>query len=268
VKLELDNAPPDARARVCGELLQTYPDLSQNRAIVRLFESYGVDVSGMKDPPDMLASTALAALQDIAVWYTGETRKLKRPDDIAQFHHHLRTALDDLLLGYAPLLSGLTRFENQLAIRSPSGSPGVASAAELASSLLDWQVDNQRARAELRASFAELMMHQVALLRGVMRGVKTLLAELSPDVIEKAGEAEVAQGGIRRLFARPDLWATYKRRHSDLSDEENERFRILFGADFVNEYRQFANEAREETSTNDPAPSPEVLPAQVPARDE
>ena len=47
------------------------------------------------------------------------------------------------------------------------------------------------------------------------------------------------------VFAGPaNPWAVYKRRHSDLSDEENERFRILFGADFVNEYRQFASEAR------------------------
>jgi type VI secretion system protein ImpI len=213
----------------------------------------------MKDPSDPLATTALAALQDIAVWYAGETRELKRPEDVAEFHDRLRTTLDDLLLGYAPLLSGLTRFENEMAIRSPNASPGVESAAELATSLLDWQTDNRRIRAELRASFAELMMHQVALLRGVMRGVKTLLAELSPEVIEKAVEAEsVPQGAIRRLFVRPDPWTTYKRRHSDLSDEENERFRILFGAEFVSEYRQFAKEAGADAATVDPVRSPQT----------
>jgi type VI secretion system protein ImpI len=256
LRLELDPAAPEARARICQDLLEAHAGLSQNRSIVALFEHYGVDTSEMKDPSDPLATTALAALQDIAVWYAGESRELKRPEDVEAFHDRLRTTLDDLLLGYAPLLSGLTRFENEMAIRSPNASPGVESAAELAASLLDWQTDNGRIRAELRASFAELMMHQVALLRGVMRGVKTLLAELSPEVIEKAVEAESTQGSIRRLFVRPDPWTTYKRRHSDLSDEENERFRILFGAEFVSEYRQFAKEAGADTAAADPARSP------------
>ena len=97
----------------------------------------------------------------------------------------------------------------------------------------------------MRANLAELMMHQVALLRGVMRGVKALLTELSPAVIEEALERELPPGGaIGRLFSRPDPWTAYKRRHSDLSDEENERFRLLFGDEFVNEYRQFAREGR------------------------
>jgi type VI secretion system protein ImpI len=249
LKQELDLAPPDFRAQVCEDLLASHPSLAQNRGLVALFESYGLEVlSAPKDAPNALAATALAALQDIAVWYTGESRELKRAEDVAEFHQRLRTALDDLLLGYAPLLSGLNQFENQMAIRSADASTNVpGSAAELAALLLDWQTDNRSVRAALRASFAELMMHQVALLRGVMRGVKTLLAELSPEVIEKAAEEE----GGRRLFGRLDPWTTYKRRHSDLSDEENERFRILFGTDFVNEYRQFSSEARAEDAGAD-----------------
>ena len=139
-----------------------------------------------------------------------------------------------------------------MAIRGPdSAAAPLPSAAELAASLLDWRRDDARPRANLRASLAELMMHQVALLRGVMRGVKALLTELSPAVIEEALEREPpARGALGRMFSRPDPWTVYKRRHSDLADEENERFRLLFGSDFVSEYRQFTHEGHGEGGTD------------------
>jgi predicted component of type VI protein secretion system len=82
------------------------------------------------------------------------------------------------------------------------------------------------------------MMHEVALLNGVQSGVKALLMELSPIRIEKAAAMD-----RHSIFSRVDPWAVYKRRHSDLADEEGERFRLLFGPEFVEEYRQFARES-------------------------
>jgi hypothetical protein len=49
-------------------------------------------------------------------------------------------------------------------------------------------------------------------------------------------------GSSQHLLPRRPL-AVYKRRHSDLADEEGERFRLLFGPEFVEEYRQFARES-------------------------
>jgi hypothetical protein len=61
--------------------------------------------------------------------------------------------------------------------------------------------------------------------------------ELSPTRIEKAATAD-----RRGLFSRADPWTVYKRRHSDLADEEGERFRLLFGPYFVEEYLQFTRQ--------------------------
>jgi hypothetical protein len=80
-------------------------------------------------------------------------------------------------------------------------------------------------------------MHEVALLNGFQSGVEALLTELSPTRIEKAA-ATTGRG----LFSRVDRSTVYKRRHSDLADEENERFRLVFGPEFVEEYRQFMGE--------------------------
>lgn len=246
---ELAAASAPERPAICHELLRAHPQLATCDGIAKLLASHGVGTSRVTAGTGPLEAAALTALQELVSWYIGAPRTLTRPDEIAAFQQRLRTTLDDLLLGYPPLLAGLNQFERQMAIRLPNASAGAqVSAADLARALLDWQITDEPTRTELRANLTELTMHQVALLRGVMRGVKALLAELSPEVIEQTGEREATpQGAVRRLFARPDPWATYKRRHSDLADEENERFRLLFGADFVNEYRQFIHEARAET---------------------
>jgi predicted component of type VI protein secretion system len=98
-------------------------------------------------------------------------------------------------------------------------------------------------------------MHQVALLHGVMRGVKALLTELAPATIESI--ARERKKGILP-FGGPDPWAIYKERHADFSDEENERFRVMFGADFAEEYRLLTGEARKGDSHGSAAPPKRV----------
>jgi type VI secretion system protein ImpI len=247
----IEAAPFPDRTKICVELLRFFPQLAENVEVRDIFQRNGVVL-----PPIEQGSTkgaaALRAMTDLAIWYTGRQVELANSAEVSAFARRLQTTLDDFLLGYIPLLTGLSKFEDQMAIRGPdSAAAPLPSAAELAASLLDWRRDDARPRANLRASLAELMMHQVALLRGVMRGVKALLTELSPVVIEEALEREPpARGALGRMFSRPDPWTVYKRRHSDLADEENERFRLLFGSDFVSEYRQFTHEGHGEGGTD------------------
>jgi type VI secretion system protein ImpI len=239
----IEGAPFSDRTKICVELLRLYPQLADHPAVREIFQRNGIVLSPLEQGSTTSAS-ALRAMTDLAIWYTGRQVELANSGEVSAFAHRLQTTLDDFLLGYIPLLAGLNKFEDQMAIRGPdSAAAPPPSAAELASSLLDWKRDDALPRANLRSSLAELMMHQVALLRGVMRGVKALLTELSPGVIEEALERETSpRGALGRMFSRPDPWTVYKRRHSDLADEENERFRLLFGSDFVNEYRQFTHE--------------------------
>ena len=60
-------------------------------------------------------------------------------------------------------------------------------------------------------------------------------------------------------FARSRaLWSLFCERYADLADEEHERFRILFGPEFVSEYRQFTRET--------PALKPSGRPSGAPPR--
>jgi hypothetical protein len=189
--------------------------------------------------PDPLATAAHDELQKLAAWYTGRDRRLMTPAEVAAFVQNLRGALDEFLLGYVPLLAGVARFEQRLAISS-SAHHFPSSPVELARALMDCRQSNEGLREQLRSTFAELMMHQVALLNAVMSGVMALLAELAPEAIEQAARDEPrAAGVLGRVLSPPDPWSVYKKRHGDLTDEENERFRVLFGREFAEVYRQY-----------------------------
>jgi predicted component of type VI protein secretion system len=246
---ELEAAPATARTIICEEIARTYPALANEPAVQALMAKYGhrrgpaaAPARGLGTHP--FAESALLALQDLASWYLGRERALVTPGDIAAFKDNLRGALDEFLLGYGPLLAGVVRFEQQMAIPSANPAPLPSAPAELARKLVDWRGDTGSFRQQLRSTFAELMMHHVAVLNGVMRGVKALLTELAPEVIEEAAKRERSQlGAWARLFSRIDPWRIYRKRHADLADEENERFRLLFGREFVDEYRQFTGKA-------------------------
>jgi type VI secretion system protein ImpI len=80
------------------------------------------------------------------------------------------------------------------------------------------------------------MLHQVALLDGVMEGVRSLLDELSPQAIEQA----VGSGGAAGLLGSKykARWEEFCQRFEKLS-EGQQAFSYVFGQDFAEVYRQY-----------------------------
>ena len=90
------------------------------------------------------------------------------------------------------------------------------------------------------------MTHQVAILNGVMKGVKSLLNELAPTTLER--ELENPSRGPRQglqigPFRFKQLWDLYVERHNDLSSEDNQAFALIFGPQFAEAYAQFSGGA-------------------------
>jgi hypothetical protein len=81
-----------------------------------------------------------------------------------------------------------------------------------------------------------------------MRGAAALLAQLSPETLEGELDAERARGGGGGFAVGPwkfkALWDVLKRRHGDLASEEQERFALLFGAEFGRAYTALTKETR------------------------
>ena len=150
------------------------------------------------------------------------------------------------------MFAGLDRFEQQLALRPadtaqggdlPRSSRLPRVPRDAARLLFNWRDPSDDAVRAVRTDLVDLTMHQVAVLNGVMRGVKQLLAELAPETIEEALRRKLEKRSVLgRVFsswrAAKDRWALYRERHGDLADEENERFRVIFGPEFVTEYKQ------------------------------
>lgn len=202
--------------------------------------------------PHTLESGAALSLQELARWYVNDQPPITNATEVFAFARKLKGGIDELLLGLVPMFAGLDRFEHQLALRPPDGGRGgdlprssrlprvPRDAARL---LFNWRDPTDNAVRAVRTDLVDLTMHQVAVLNGVMRGVKQLLAELSPGTIEVALRRKLEKRGFfGRIFssfgAAKDRWDLYRERHGDLADEENERFRVIFGPEFVTEYKQ------------------------------
>jgi type VI secretion system protein ImpI len=85
------------------------------------------------------------------------------------------------------------------------------------------------------------MIHQVALLDGVMQGVRALLEELSPENIEKTLDEREPRGplGLHLSMGRyKAIWETYRERFEQLS-EEKQAFSHIFGPEFTDAYREY-----------------------------
>jgi predicted component of type VI protein secretion system len=198
-------------------------------------------------------TTAYVAIHELATWYLGEGEVPTDAATIRAFKEKLRAALDELLLGYVPLVASLANLTRELAIDTGqyNAQPAPTNVSAFARLLLDWKEPSTENAKAIRQNFADLSVHQVAMLNAVMRGVKALLLELSPATIEDGVDGAQKRGLLGRTFVNREreLWEAFKVRYKDLADEEQERFRILFGREFANEYRQFS---RESTVPHDP----------------
>lgn len=243
----LDAAPFAQRAAIVQQILKACEGLEREPGVRELLtHKAGVQA------PHTLETGAVFALRELARWYVNDRPPLSTASEGFAFARKLKAGIDELLLGLVPLFAGLDRFEHQMALR-PHDRPKADNAPaslrlprvprHAARALFDWHDPTDRAVRAVRTDLVDLAMHQVAVLNGVMRGVKQLLSELSPETIEAALRKRTEKRGVfGRLFssfrAKDERWELFRERHGDLADEENERFRVIFGPEFVAEYKQ------------------------------
>jgi type VI secretion system protein ImpI len=248
----IESAPQANRANVVASIVKMCPAVEQDFMLRALVEQR----SGVALPHTVESSSTLALLE-LALWYVNGQQQPDTAEEVFIFARKLKAGIDELLLGLVPLFAGLDRFEQQMALRSDSNELPASmrfprTPREAASRLFDWRTSDEAVRA-MRTDLVDLTMHQVAILNGVMRGVKVLLEELAPEAIEQAwNERRMKKGFLGRLFSKlrthRGLWALYRERHSDFADEENERFHVIFGPEFAEEYKHSGEHRRKISS--------------------
>jgi hypothetical protein len=194
--------------------------------------------------PEVLALQGLRELASSLL--PGST--LDTTGDVARFITKAHDALDVFFRSFVLLRDGYAQFVNSLDLkatsqrsafsRSAQRSPAyvaveTATTAEaVAKALLSPRDPSFDAPQAVEGIFADLMLHQMAVLEGMMKGVRALLEELSPENIEKQSESSLP------LFRYKALWESYARRFEDLY-EERQTFAYIFGPEFTAAYRQY-----------------------------
>jgi type VI secretion system protein ImpI len=163
--------------------------------------------------------------------------------DVARFITKIHDALEVFCRTFIPLRDGYSQFVSSLDLQRASMRTAQRSTAyrsveaahtpeAVAMALLNPKDRSFDAPNAVEGILADLMLHQLALLEGVMRGVRALLEELSPENIERNSGTHLPLGKYKAL------WQTYTRLFEDLY-EERQTFAVIFGPEFTASYRQY-----------------------------
>jgi type VI secretion system (T6SS) FHA protein/FHA domain-containing protein len=201
-----------------------------------------------------LESLALEAVRELAASLVPQ-RNLETTGDLARFVTKLHDLTEVFCRCFVPLREGHQQFICSLDLqraaeqRGRNASPTslavetAKSPEALALALLDYREQALDAPKAVEGIFADLMIHQVALLDGVMRGVRALLDELSPAAIEQGVGPQGAFGLDLGNARGKALWAAYSERYANLAEDEDAMMRI-FGPEFTEVYRGYRNRER------------------------
>lgn len=246
--------PPEHRTAFLNWAREALPALEREAGFRRLLRHSMPPGGDPSERQRLLEYVAFQSVQELAGHYVPHAGELDREDDVIRFMAKLREVLDGFFSSFVPLREGYESFRSEMEINRPrvrkvsqmdtiqavkaADSPGA-----LAARLLDWRDDLPAARKAIEGVFADVMIHQMALLRGVVRGVQSLIQEISPASIEAELEDRKKKGGVfTGVFRFRELWGIYASRHGDLEDGEKRIFGLVFGPEFAKAYAKMADD--------------------------
>jgi type VI secretion system protein ImpI len=228
---------PSAREAFAAELVRQYPRLESEAEYGALLARYGLrtekDTSG---PPRELV---FQAVREMAVNYLPKLGAPRTAEELATFISKVNETLEVFLKCFVQLRNGHRQFEADLGLRRPQRNPldpresieSAQDAQELSARLLDFRDNSFEASGAVESVFADIMIHQVALLNGVMTGLKSLLHDIAPAEIERLANDPRHKTGVFGNQHKT-LWNIYQQRHADLAEDEQRLFRVMFGREF------------------------------------
>jgi hypothetical protein len=182
---------------------------------------------------------AYQALDRLARKYLG--RSLVGGQEVVQVGAQLEQALDIFLRFFVAMQRGQVQFYEQMGLPPPADYLNPveqsSSAAQLGGLLLN--PGDAQAAGALEEAFESQKVHQVAVLRGMEAGVRSLLRRVSPRSVTKVASRLTRSPGVKTL------WETYRQMHEDLAEEDQEAFKVIYGGQFRKAYLRLMQAGRQ-----------------------
>lgn len=220
--------------------LQSFPEAGEEPELKALAASQGVAAGGE-------GGAAAELVGRLAQYLMPHRQPPRTAQDYEGFLVRMLWSVEVFSTAYVALRKGQDELNAEMmgyARRGPQPSPleEATDPRQVIDYLLDWTSPDAQARvAALKGNFAEIMSHQVALLSGMMEGVRKLFAaELSPTTLESEGEKK--QGGGFWVGREAKAWRQYVATHKSLTEEDKELTSAVFGRAFSRAYARALGE--------------------------
>lgn len=184
----------------------------------------------------------LALLEQFAASYVAQRPRLTSEAHAERFLDRVAQVLEAFAKGFIELRRGHESFGDQLGVGAVSRRDARGSPFDSIPRLLEHLLDDAQGDAwvrELTRSYADLMVHQVALIGGVREGVRELLELLSPETIEQLARRK-GGGLIGNIVPAQRHWAVFLEQHGELMGDEEHLSQVLFGSAFARAYAAIA----------------------------
>ena len=160
------------------------------------------------------------------------------PQEVERFLSVVEDILRASAKAFVELQKGQEQFGREMGVRTIkeyTALHAAGTAENVLKYLLDWQTGGSHRTQELVGVYADNMIHQVALINGIMEGVRSLLARLAPEEIERG----VTSGWPTRAAA---TWKMYTERYREIAGEDKNITSIVFGPEFARAYAEVGGE--------------------------
>jgi type VI secretion system protein len=214
-----------------------FPGVDAQPEFAALAQQLGARLPSTTTAPSSGGAGDLAAVQRLSQSLRPEDPMPRSPEEAARFLACVEDVLRASAKAFVELQKGQEQFGNEMGVRTikeftPLHAAGTAD--NVLKYLLDWQKGGPHRTQELVGVYADLMIHQVALINGVMEGVRSMLARLDPAEIERT-----AHGAFGKSAA---AWRSYVQRYEALTESDRNITEHVFGPDFARAYAEVGGE--------------------------